>query len=538
MNRAAVRKVMESAKPNRLDRAIAEVFPSWALKRHQSRVQLALAGAYVGASKSKRQFGDWSTSNGDADADTLSDLPTLRERSRDLVRNNPLATGAINTKVCNVVGTGLALKSCIDRDFLGLTEEQSEQWQRNTEREFRLWAESADCDISRTLNFYGLQELAFRAVLEGGDTFALPMYTNNPGAIYSLAIQLIEAERCSNEGWRADSATIAGGVERTESGAPKNYWFMNQHPGAVRYGAKGIKWTAVPAFTASGRRNVLHLYRKLRIGQTRGVPDLAPVISALKQLGDYTEAELAAAVVAGLFTVFIESDDPDGMFAAKAAEALGNGDPYVVGETGIKMGNGSVVGLSPGEKVNAPNPGRPNAAFDPFIMSILRQIGVALELPLEVLIMNFQSSYSASRAALLQAWKFFKSKRFWLADVFCRPIYEMWMTEAVAMGRIAAPGFLQDPAIRAAYLGSEWVGDAPGALDPLKEAQAAALMEDRGWVTAAENTAALTGGDWEQKHQQRAKEHRLRVAADLEPRITVITVKPDDNTDDNAGDAP
>lgn len=512
MSRAAIRQAIQSVQPNLLDKAIAIFSPQTAWRRHQSRVQLALAGAYTGASRGKRQFGDWATSGGDADADINFDLPLLRERSRDLIRNNPLATGAINTKVVNVVGTGLALKSAIDRDFLGLSEDAAEQWQRNAEREFRLWAESPDCDAERTLNFYGLQELAFRSVLENGDAFAVPTYLDRAGVLYQLAVQLIEADRCMNEGRKADTATLSGGVEKDASGAPLQYHFLNQHPGAMRPGYKGATWTKVPAFTPSGRRNVLHLYRKLRIGQSRGVPDLAPVISALKQLGDYTEAELTAAVVSGLFTVFIKSTDGDAPMPGLTTDVTDTGR---ADQQSIKLGAGAMVGLADGESIETANPGRPNQAFDPFVQAILRQIGVALELPFEVLIMHFQSSYSAARAALLQAWKFFKARRFWLADAFCRPLYEMWLTEAVAMGRIKAPGFLQDPAIRHAYLGSEWVGDAPGALDPMKEAQAAALMEDRGWKTATENTAELTGGDWETKHRQLTRESRLRKDAGL-----------------------
>jgi lambda family phage portal protein len=539
MSRATVRKALQSVQPNLLDKAIAILSPERALRRHQSRVQLALAGAYTGASRSKRQFGDWATSAGDADADTLFDLPSLRERSRDLIRNNPLATGAINTKVVNVVGTGLALKSAIDRDFLGLSEEQAEAWQRNVEREFRMWAESPDCDAGRTLNFYGLQELSFRSVLENGDAFALPVFVDRPGVVYQLAVQLIEADRCCNEKRVADTETLAGGVEKDAAGAPKTYHFLDQHPGALRRGAKGMSWTKVPAFTQSGRRNVLHLYRQIRIGQSRGVPDLAPVISALKQLGDYTEAELTAAVVSGLFTVFIKTTDGDGPFPGLTTDVNDSGR---ADQQSIKMGAGAIVGLADNEAIETANPGRPNQAFDPFVQAILRQIGVALELPFEVLIMHFQSSYSAARAALLQAWKFFKARRFWLADALCRPVYEMWLTEAVAMGRISAPGFLQDPAIRHAYLGSEWVGDAPGALDPMKEAQAAALMEDRGWKTGTENTAELTGGDWEQKHRQLTRERRMRKEAGLgaqpAPAPAPIVDETEDEEGDNNGDRP
>ncbi|WP_428143787.1 phage portal protein [Bradyrhizobium sp.] len=545
MSRAAMRQAMQNTRLNLLDRAIAAVSPRAGLQRYRDRLQwnvaMALSGAYTGASRSKRQFGDWKTTGGDADADTLFDLPLLRERARDLNRNNPLAAGAIHTKVGNVVGTGLALKSAIDADFLGLTEDQAEEWQRTTEREFNFWAESQDADVARTLNFYQQQELAFRSTLENGDAFALPVYVERTGSVYSLAVQLIEADRVCNERFMADSERIAGGVERDTSGAPVRYHILDQHPGAIRVNRAAATWTKVPAFNRSGRRNVLHLYRQLRIGQSRGVPDLAPVVSALKQLGDYTEAELTAAVVSGLFTVFIQANDPEGVFASKAAEALDAGNPYVVGEQSIKMGAGNVVALAPGEEINAPNPGRPNTAFDPFVQAILRQVGSALELPFELLVMHFSASYSASRAALLQAWKFFKARRFWLADNFCQPIYEAFMWEAVALGRIAAPGFLQDPIVRAAWLGSEWVGDAPGAIDPMKEAQAAGFMEDRGWKTGAENTAELTGGDWESKHRRLTRERRMRREAGLDKESVSerIRTEPTDPTppgDDPAGD--
>lgn len=528
VTRARIQQALQSVKPNLLDRIITTFDPERGFARYRARVSLAMSGAYVGAKRGKRQFAEWQTSAGDADADTLLDLPALRERSRDLSRNNPLAAGIFNTKVGNVVGTGLALKSTIDAEFLRLTPEQAAAWERNTEREFRLWCESPNCDITRTSNFYGLQDLAFRSVLENGDAFALPLFKERDGVLYSTVIQLVEADRCVNKDWKRDSAKLAGGVEKDDSGAPVNYHFLKQHPGAMARTAKGWEWDIIPAFGANtGRRNVIHLYRKLRIGQTRGIPDLAPVISALKQLGDYTEAELTAALVAGMFTVFIKSQDPGNPLGPLSTDAnSGRAD-----DQSIKMGPGAIASLGEGEDITTANPGRPNAAFDPFVLAILRQIGVALELPFEVLVMHFQSSYSASRAALLQAWKFFRARRGWLADHFCQPIYEAWMHEAVALGRIPAPGFLQDPAIRAAYLGSEWVGDAQGQIDPLKEAQANALMEDRGWKTAAEITAELTGGDWEAKHSQRAKEHRMRVEADLEPRVTLLEV-PADNTGD------
>src|SRR5690606_12542726 len=118
------------------------------------------------------------------------------------------------------------------------------------------------------------------------------------------------------------------------------------------------------------------------------------------------------------------------------------------------------------------NPGRPNAGFDPFVLAVLRQIGVALELPYEVLIKHFTSSYSAARAALLDAWRFFRRRRAWLARKFCQPVYEAWLADAVATGLVDAPGFFADPVRRASWCGARWIGDAPGQIDPQKEVDA------------------------------------------------------------------
>ncbi len=135
---------------------------------------------------------------------------------------------------------------------------------------------------------------------------------------------------------------------------------------------------------------------------------------------------------------------------------------------------------------------------------------MGLELPYEVLIKHYTSSYSAARAALLEAWAFFRCRRDWLATDLCQPIYETWMDEAVARGRIDAPGFFDDPMLRHAWLGSQWVGDGPGAIDPLKEVGAARERVELGISTLAEETMLHDGGDWETKHAQRVKEHKLR----------------------------
>jgi len=140
---------------------------------------------------------------------------------------------------------------------------------------------------------------------------------------------------------------------------------------------------------------------------------------------------------------------------------------------------------------------------------------MALEIPFEVLLKRFNSSFSASKAALLEAWRFFNGRRAWLVTSFCQPVFEAWMDEAVARGRVIAPGYFQDPAIRRAYLGTKWIGDSPGQIDPTKEVEAARQRIELGLSTHAEECAALTGGDWETKHFQLAREVKMRKEAGL-----------------------
>ncbi|MEX0852626.1 MAG: phage portal protein [Bauldia sp.] len=515
MSRREIREALAAAaKPNLMDRAIDYFNPVAGARRLRARMFSAVAGGYTGASKSRRQTAEWSyTKNSSADADAITDLPDLRDRSRDLLRNAPLASGAIAGVVTSVVGTGLALQSRIDAAALGMNDAEAEAWQDAAEREWRLWCEGSACDAARTLDFYGLQALAFRAALESGDVFALTPMRRLRGEPYALCLNIIEADRVSNPKGRTNTSTFVGGVELDGYGAPVAYHIQRSHPGALS--RISFEWDRIEAFgPKTGRRQVVHLYDKLRPGQTRGVPYLAPVIETLKMLDRYTEAELMAAVIAGMFTVFVESErggldpnDGSGIGAETGAQAS---------DKDVKLGSGAIVDLTPGEKVSFANPQRPNQAFDGFVLSLCRFIAVALEIPYEVLVKHFTASYSASRAALQEAWKFYRRRRTWLAAMFCGPVYEAWMDEAVAIGRIAAPGYFEDPLLRRAYLGADWVGDGPISLDPVKDVTAAKDRVDMGMTTLAKETALHDGGDWKENHRQRVKEAAARREAGLD----------------------
>ena len=475
-----------------------------------------MALSFNGASRSGRAFTNWFASSKDADGDLLPDLPLLRARSRDLCRNNPIATGAINTSVTNVVGRGLRMQSVIDSSYLGMNDDERNSWQTNTEREFKLWSQSPFCDLNETLVFSELQELAFRSSMENGDGFTVLPMVEVEGFPYKTRVQLVEADRVCNKDGKPDSKKLSGGIEYNSAGAPSKVHILNEHPGASSGNRK--KWTIVDVYSSGDfkRKNILHHYRKTRPGQSRGVPYLAPVIEPLKQLGRYSDAELMAAVVSGMFTVFVKTPEGTGGLIGPS-DITSNNDV----ERKYSLGNGAIIEGMPGDEVEVINPGRPNDSFDPFVQAILRQVGVALEIPFELLIKHFTSSYTAARAAIQEAWRFFRGRREWLVLSFCQPVYEAWLAEAVAIGRIKAPGFFDDPAIRKAYSGTIWLGDGPISVDPLKDAKAVKERTSVGLTTLSEEIAGYDGGDWVDKHAQQVKERKARKEGDLLPDKTI-----------------
>lgn len=312
------------------------------------------------------------------------------------------------------------------------------------------------------------------------------------------------------------------------------YHIANTYP--YQYDGETTKWTRVEAYGAkTGLPNILHIMDSERPDQYRGVPYLAQVVEPLLQLRRYTEAEIMAAVVQSFFTAFIKTEaGADDMpfnepLSADQEEVSRDPNEY-------ELGPGSMNIMEPGEDVVFGSPTHPNTGFDTFVKAVVEQVGAALEIPADLLMMSFNSSYSASRAALLEAWKGFKMRREWLADDFCRPVYELWLTEAVARGRISAPGFLTDPIIRQAYLGSEWIGPAQGTLNPVQEVQAEVLAVENGFTTREAAAVKLGGTEFARNVDKLATENELLRAANgstdparMEPTEPQDPDEPDDN---------
>lgn len=500
---------IKAAPPTALDRVVAWFSPAAGLERMKARTMLVAAGdgAWKGGRKDRRPTRNWRPYGGSADADTLADLPDLRARARDLGRNSPIATGALATAVTGVVGDGLHLQASIDAEALGITPEDADRLEREQEREWAAFCKRSD--FTRVQCFDEQQILAYRASKESGDAIVVRRYRKDASDVYGTKLQIIEADRLSNPERKADSDTIAGGVEINADGVPVAYHISNRHPGALR--VTDMTWERVPARADDGTLLVIHLYERNRPELTRGTPYLAPVIEHLKQISDYSDAEVTAAVVGAMFTLVVETPNDPG---SEGTQIVGETDSNLADDE-VKLGSGAIISLAPGEKATPVNPTRPNANFDPFMTAFLRQVGVALELPYELLVKHFTASYSASRAALEMAWAHFSKQRAWFAYRFCQEVYGWVMDEAVASGRLARPGWFSNPMVREAYLGAEWIGPRRFSLNPYQEAQADQVDMQSGVKTGEQICIERTGGEIEKKLAQRKKETALATDAGL-----------------------
>lgn len=168
---------------NIFDKAVEIVNPSAALRRTQDRFKLQMIRSFQnsgydesGASRNKNSMRGWLANSKTPQEDIDKNLPTLRQRSRSLYMSAPLAVSAIKTNRTNIVGQGLQLKSTIDGDYLGMSRQEKERWQKDAEREFALWADSKFCDSTRVNNFYEIQQVACMSWLMNGDACVLLEY--------------------------------------------------------------------------------------------------------------------------------------------------------------------------------------------------------------------------------------------------------------------------------------------------------------------------------------------------------------------------
>jgi len=249
---------------NILDRAISSIAPVTGLKRQRARTAMRILDtSFTGASQNRRSLRSFGIKNAESpDEELLPELPVLRERSRDLYKNSPIAGGAIKTVVTNVIGPGLQLQSRMDRSYLmdifSLKDKQIDDIESRIERLWHFWADYTDADASRRCTFPELQDLALRTFLQAGDCFGLLPLISRKGTVCDLRVELVDADRVSDPSGTTASVSLsvgknASGIEIGKYGEPVSYNFETTAPGSL-----DRKWTNISAFgPKSGRQNVI-----------------------------------------------------------------------------------------------------------------------------------------------------------------------------------------------------------------------------------------------------------------------------------------
>lgn len=538
---------------NLIDRAVAAVSPRRGAQRLAARAALRAGSAIMAGAppvqpggilsprggfhaghKERRGLRGWIARLRSANQDNAQ-LNNVVAYSRDAAMNMPMGTAAIERPITFTIGTGLMAIPEIEGKAVGLSDDAAAALNRQIASDYDEYMSSTDPDAERTATGYELQEIVMRGVLESGDIAALRCWPEDQiGRMAFTSWRLVEADRIVSPLGHIDGGRLGGtgnvciaGVEVDDYHAPVALHILKQAPDS--YGGRGSRvandTVRIPLWgETSGLPTSLHVMSRKRPEQSRGVPLLAPVIEVLGQISTLTQSELFAAVMTSTLAIIYKSPGatsmPEADYGAADEEArlvTGGGAYEGAGDRGgnIRLEPGAVLEIDNDAEVDMKSPGRPNPAFDPFFQALVRQISAAIEVPFEVLMLHFISSYSASRAALEVFYLTVQRRRGWMESHWCAPGYRTWLHEQVVRGVYKMPGFLTNPARRQAWSKVRHRGDGKISLDPAREAKALEVHEAHGWSTGAQITAALNGGDYDSNITARIAEHKRFVDGGL-----------------------
>jgi len=425
-----------------VQRTVSELVEGYR-RRHAERFR------YEGATAGRRAHG-WYAASTDANVELMGALIWLRNRSRDLVRNNPYAARAIEELAGNVVGTGIVPKAKTGNAGIDAL----------IDAEWPYFAEA--CDAPQRLDFYGMQTLTVRTMAESGEAIVRfrPRLVDS-GLRIPLQLQMLEADFLDQARTMGlVNGHVMEGVQFDEAGHRVAYWLFSYHPGGVLIlnPRGGIISQPVPA------DQIMHVYRVLRPGQVRGVPWLTPVMMALRDLDDYCDAERVRKKIEACVAAFVtqpEGVDGDPM-------GIAGKDPW----SGVQVETfqpGMVEYLKPGQDVKFNNP--PAAGgYREYKMTELQGIMAGIGLPYELGTGDMsQVNYSSWRGGMLGFRNTVENYR-WLTliPLFCMPVWRRFIDVLVLQGRIPA-SVVKDDRINLRTV--QWTAPRFESVDPVKDAE-------------------------------------------------------------------
>lgn len=417
---------------NLIDNIVGYFNPQAKISRMQARRVLSIMQkrGYDAAKLGRRNQG-WVTPSTSANAEIAPNISVLRNRSRDLVRNNPYANKAIRVMVSNIVGTGIMPSF-------------------NNKKVSNLWAQwIKECDADNHFDFYGLQRLVARSERESGECLIRLRYRRpDDGLSVPLQLQVLEADYIDNSKNESlkNGGFILYGIEYDAIGKRVAYWLYPEHPGEIN-SAKfvGLQSRRIPA------EDIIHLFEKQRPGQSRGVPVFAPVMITANDLDEYEEATLVRKAAEACITAIVESDEE----GAALGDQVTDSDGRMLEE----LAPGQVEYLKPGEKITFNNPPA-STGYGEYINARLRAIAAGCGITYEQMTGDLsQVNYSSIRAGTLDFRREVEQYQ-WLTFIprFCNVVINAWLKAAA----LTNAGIKQD-------INVEWTTPKWDWVDPLKD---------------------------------------------------------------------
>lgn len=483
---------------NPLDKLVTWLSPVAGARRLAARQALR---AYEGAKHGRKTAG-WQTSGSSANTEVLPALPALRNRSRDLCRNNPWAKKAATNWVDDAIGTGI---------MLGI------QAKHKAAKTWAGWALTKECDADGDSDLYGLQALAALTMwISGGVIIRRRWRRPTDGLSIPMQLQVLEPDYLDhNKNQQLATGYIVGGVEFDKIGRRVAFWLFDVHPGEA-YMLGDLQSHRVPA------EDVIYAYKKTRPGQLHGVPELAAVLLRLRDLDDYEDAEITRKKIEACFSVFVTSND-----SANPSFSAPEQQP---GKKGFieRIVPGIIKKLLPGESVSFAQP-TPVAGYTDYMRQTLRGFAAGVGQTYEQVSGDLsQVNYSSYRAGQLS---YRRSVEAWQWLVFIPQVCDRivgWFNEAADLvGKPAVP------------TGYEWTTPKFEWVDPVKDMKGELLKVASGVQSFSELIRKLGSTPEKVLTELKADYERLRAAGipiSLDGLVALATAQDEPAASDPKGD--
>jgi lambda family phage portal protein len=474
---------------------------------------------YEGASQHGQWFGRWPAHLQSADRDWIPARNNVTARSRDLFRNDPLASAAVNRKRNSAVGRGWRFSSKPAYRQLGISREAARELGQQIEAELKpyLYGYNFMSDAERRMSFgQQLRVMAAHLALEN-EFVCLVEYAHDEPTRYRTRLRVVDPDRLSNPAGQMNSDFLRAGVIKNTSSVPVAYWLRERHPMDLGVSSRSMEWTRWERYsTPLGRPQVLHGFDADRAEQTRGVSRFAAALKSFRSLARFSDATLQSATINALMLGYIQSSaGPEAVGESFSAEDLtkheGDREAWY-GKNPIHLGDATLPVLPLGDELKMATASKDVTAFPGFTTAMIRLIAASLGVTHEELSMDYsQTNYSSARAAMIPAWAETVAFMGVLEDQGVRPFFVAWLEEAFDSGYIEIPPGAPDfyDAIDA-YAAGRWLGPGRGYIDPTKEILAAAARIEAG-ISTLEDECADQGKDYMDVMEQRAFEEQTQV---------------------------